>query len=69
MSKRKILTSKQEILDYLEIAEYKFDQMIRNKLIAAIVIDGRWYAHTDNLDEYFRERTRCVPDRVPDEAE
>lgn len=69
MSERKILTSKQEILDYLGITEYKFNQMIRNKLIAAIVLDGRWYAHTDNLDAYFRERTRCVPDQVPKDAQ
>ncbi len=69
MSERKILTSKKEILEYLGITEYKFYRMVEQGLIAATVIDGRWYAHADNLDEYFKKKTRTIITQVPEDAE
>ena len=60
MNKRKVLTSKKEILEYLGVTEYKFYRMVEQGLIAARVIDGRWYAHADNLDEFFRARTQQI---------
>ena len=35
----------------------------------ATVIDGRWYAHTANINEFFRRITRVQMKEVPENAE
>ena len=50
----KILRTKTEIMGYLRISsEDIFYRLIQEGMPCA-VIDGRWYAHTENLDDYFK---------------
>jgi uncharacterized membrane protein YpjA len=62
----KFLTSKQEIMDYCKISEVLFKKFIKAGM-PALYIDGRWYAHTDNLDDYFKNLTRVSAKNVPEE--
>jgi hypothetical protein len=54
----KILKTKKKIMEYLEITS---DDTFRGYVevgLPAVVINGRWHAHVDNLDEFFRVITR-----------
>lgn len=53
----RLLVGKKEITDYLQIGGPMFYEFIKMGMPAR-VINSRWYAHTDNLDEYFRVYTR-----------
>lgn len=35
----------------------------------AIVVDGCWVAHTDNLDDYFRYISKAKMTEIPEDAE
>jgi len=52
----KVLIGALAIQTYLGISEPTFYKFIRMGLPAA-VIDNRWYAHTDNIDAYFKKIT------------
>lgn len=56
----RMLTSKGEIIDFLGITDHKFDTMVALGLIAAVYLNGRWYAHTDNLEQHFKLKTNVV---------
>jgi len=62
--KSKILIGAQAVQDYLQISRPTFEKFVA-KGMPAVVIDNRWYAHTDNLDEYFRQMTRFCMKEVP----
>lgn len=65
----KILRTKKRIMKYIDItSEDLFDRLIK-KGLPAIVIDGRWVSHTDNLDDFFRLLTRRGIRKVPVDAE
>jgi len=54
----KILIGKKDIMDFIQI---KSDQLFINfvkKGLPAIVIESRWYAHADNIEEYFKRITK-----------
>ena len=55
---RKILRNLEEILEYMGVSEDLFRKFHENGLPAR-KIDGRWFAHTDNIDEYFRLITKA----------
>ena len=59
---RKVLIGVKAVTEYLSISEPTFYKFI-NLGLPAIVIDGRWYAHTDNIDDYFKKITSV---RMPD---
>jgi len=46
-----------EITQYLCISLSLFKKFIK-KGMPAVLIDTRWYAHKDNLDDYFKRITR-----------
>ena len=52
----KLLTSKQAIMDYLEMSEHTMRKFIGMGLPIKI-IDSRYYAHKDNLDRFFEDLT------------
>ncbi len=56
----KILTSKQDIIDYLGVTDKKFATMVELRLVSAVCLRGRWYAHTDNLDFQFKRATSIM---------
>lgn len=53
---RRVMTSKQEILDYLNISDKLFRKFIKSGM-PALFVDGRWYAHADNIDAWFQRLT------------
>ena len=65
----KLLTSKQEIMDSLKISDYLFRKYIE-KGMPARYEDGRWIAHQDNIDGWWRKYTnvsmRKVINQMPD---
>ena len=65
---QKVLTTNQEIMDYLGISRklfYKF----REAGMPVVQVDGRCYAHVDNLDNFFKvitARQRVFEEKWPD---
>lgn len=53
----KILTCKDEIMDYIGCSKHLFDKYVKSGLPARYE-DGRWTAHADNIDEFFKLYTR-----------
>jgi hypothetical protein len=53
---RRVFTTKDEIKDYLNISDILFKKFIKSGM-PALFIDGRWYAHADNIDGWFRATT------------
>ena len=66
-SSNKVLIGAQSIQAYLQISAPTFKKFVQ-KGLPAVVIDNRWYAHTDNLDEYFRQMTRFCMKEIPKNA-
>jgi hypothetical protein len=53
---KKILTSKQEIMDYIGCSWRTFKRYVEAGLPARYE-EGRWMAHSDNIDEFFKKYT------------
>lgn len=53
MSNSKLLQSVDQIMERWQISEKQFYMLVRLGLPAR-KINGRWYAHDDNIDEFFR---------------
>ena len=64
----KLLIGVQAILDYLQISEPTFRKFVGMGL-PAVVIDRRWYAHTDNLDAFFKKITLARMRAIPEHTE
>ena len=66
----KVLMSKQEIMEHLKISDKLYKKFIRMGM-PVLFVDGRCYAHKDNLDEFFKAITRVnmlknAPDEIID---
>jgi len=57
MKSNKIFTSKDDILKYMQISNRLFEHFLKIGL-PAVQINTRWYAHADNLDDWFRKNTK-----------
>jgi len=64
----KTLIGLKPILDYLDMSEPTFRQFVKLGLPAR-VHNCRWYAHKDNIDEFFRIFTRHREKEIPLDAE
>ncbi len=64
---KKILTSRQEILEYAGISKALYLKFIKMGF-PVLYVDGRCYAHTDNIDEFFRTITRSSARNLPDDV-
>ena len=53
----KVLFGKKAICQYLDISEYVFGKFIRRGMPARFE-EYRWFAHKDNLDNYFEKLTK-----------
>ena len=62
------LFGKKAILEYLKVGEPAFRTFIEMGMPAQ-VINGRWYAHKDNIDEFWRTLTRYRETAPPSDAE
>ncbi|OPX97774.1 MAG: hypothetical protein A4E60_03174 [Syntrophorhabdus sp. PtaB.Bin047] len=77
-SSKKLLIGAKAISAYLTISKNTFYKFVREGLslpdgrrirLPATVIDKVWYAHTDNLDEFFKVITLSPVQEIPDEKE
>jgi hypothetical protein len=72
MTSKKILTSKQEIMSYVgNASDYLFKKYIALGMPARFE-DSRWFAHVDNIEEWFKQYTRVSMRKmlanIPDET-
>lgn len=64
----KLLVGMKEIMAYLQVGKVTFSRFVEMGLPANI-IDGRWYAHKDNLDDFTRAITKAQPRKMIEEVE
>lgn len=62
-----LLVGQQQIFDYLGIAQPAFYEFIKMGM-PAVSINGRWYAHQKNLDDYFIALTRKTMKEIPENS-
>jgi hypothetical protein len=53
---KRFLTSKEEIMNFLGVKETVFAQFLKIN-IPVILVNGRYYAHAENLDAWFKSLT------------
>ena len=61
-----VLTSKDEILEYTGLSKHLYVKFLKMGL-PVLYIDGRCYAHKDNIDEFFKKVTRVNSSKAEDE--
>ena len=70
MVSKKILTSKQEIMSYVGASDYLFKKYIQLGMPARFE-DNRWVAHSDNIEDWFKQYTRVsmrkIMENIPEE--
>jgi hypothetical protein len=64
----KILKGVDSIITYIGCGRQFFYDLVELGLPAA-VIGGTWYAHADNIEEFFRRRTLMRVNQIPPNAE
>ncbi|MBW2598597.1 MAG: helix-turn-helix domain-containing protein [Deltaproteobacteria bacterium] len=57
------------ICDYLQVSRVLFYRLVRHHGLPATIIEGKWCAHTENLENYFRKGTSTPPRDISEEAE
>ena len=65
---KKILWTAEAISKYLGVSRGKFYSLIKAGL-PAVIIDGVWCAHADNLELFFQRGTAKVTKDIPAEVE
>jgi hypothetical protein len=65
---RHILWTADAIAKYLGVSRNKFYNLVEMGL-PAVVIDGKWCAHVDNLEAFFKLGTGKSARKVPEDAE
>lgn len=62
-----LLDGKDEIREFLNNAsDYKLRKYVKAGM-PVLIEDGRWLAHRENLDEFFKHYTRKKCDQLPDD--
>lgn len=61
----RLLVGKKDILDYLQIGEPMFYEFVHKMGMPARVINNRWYAHTENIDDFMKTITRTDNRKSP----
>ncbi|MFA5056839.1 MAG: hypothetical protein WC485_01885 [Opitutaceae bacterium] len=64
----RLLIGKKDITDYLRVGDPMFYELIKIGLPAR-VINRRWFAHTDNIDLFFKQITIKGGGEVQEDAE
>ena len=64
-----ILWTAESIASYLGISKPKFLKLVKTTNLPAIVVDGTWCAHVDNLEKWFEQSTRNRAKNIPENAE
>lgn len=63
---KKVLTSRGEIMEYANLSRYLFAKFVKMGM-PVLYIDGRCYAHKDNIDEFFKAITRVNSSKIADD--
>lgn len=63
-----LLVGSQQIMDYLGIDKKPFYDFVKLGM-PAVSINGRWYAHQKNLDDYFMSLTRKTMKEIPENSD
>jgi len=61
---QKVLIGKEEIMEYLNVSKILFSKFVKAGM-PVLYMDGRFYAHSENLDEYFKGITRVTMKNIP----
>ncbi len=64
----KVIWTSKCIAAHLGVSQAKFYNLVKAGL-PAVVIDGTWCAHADNLDAFFRQRTAKIMTTIPSDAD
>lgn len=64
----KLLIGKQRIMEYLSIGAPSFYEFVKMGMPAR-VIHNRWYAHTENIDLFFKQITLRQAGEIREDAE
>ena len=62
---KKVLTSKEEIMEYAGLSKHTYGKFLKLGM-PVLYIDGRCYAHKDNIDDFFKAITRVNASRSED---
>jgi len=57
----KIVWAVEGICEYCGISRQTFYRLIKTRRLPATIIEGKWCAHADNLEEFFKSGTRTPP--------
>lgn len=68
MKSDKILIGKDAIMDYIRISSVELFKEWVEAGLPAVLKKRRWYAHADNIDEYFRKITFRTSRDAPEDA-
>ena len=66
--KKKILIGCDAICDYVGVSRPLFYDFVKRGMPARL-IKGRWFAHSDNLDDFFKMLTFYKEKNPPEDAE
>ena len=66
---KNILWTAEAIAKYLGISRNKFLDLAKKKGLPAVIIDGKWCAHAENLELYFKLGTVKGTKNIPEDAE
>ncbi|MFA5387192.1 MAG: helix-turn-helix domain-containing protein [Candidatus Paceibacterota bacterium] len=65
----KIIWAVKGICEYCGISRDTFYRLVRSGKFPAAVIEGKWCAHMDNIDDFFRLGTKTPPKNLDTDAE
>lgn len=65
----KVLWTVRAICEHCDISKDFFYRLVKAGKFPATIIEGRWCAHTDNIEEFFRLGTKTPPRDPNMEAE
>lgn len=57
------------ITTHANISKPTFYKLVKNHKFPAVVIDGTWYAHKENIDNYFKAVTKIPMQTIPEDAQ
>ena len=58
---KKVIWTLRGICDYCDISQALFYKLVKTGKFPATIIEGKWCAHKDNIEEFFRAITRIPP--------
>lgn len=65
-----LLQGRDEIMTYAGFSTKNvFYDFVKKRKFPARVITGRWYAHKENIDQYFKDITKGGMKEIPADAE